>query len=126
MPPFTSGNPAVCAVEDTKAVVLGQSVELEVYVSGIPPVISSQITWFGPNRNELTESAGTFDDSRRKLMLYNVQNSSSGIYKCQVSIPDYSTAMDAIRLEVYRKLNPGRNIFLLLLVGLQFPRLNCI
>ena len=100
---LTSGNPAVCAVESTKAVVVGQSVELEVYVSGIPPVISSSIRWFGPDGNELTESNATFHNNRRKLILDNVQNSSSGIYKCQVGIPDDSTAMDAIKLEVYSK-----------------------
>ena len=120
-----SANPAVCAVDNQKAVVIGQSVELEVYVSGIPPIISSWITWFGPDGNALTESNAAFRNNRRKLVLDNVQNSSSGVYKCQVDIPDSSTASDAIKLEVYRKSTPGRNIVLLWLVGLQFLR-NCI
>ena len=83
--------------------MLGQRAELEVYVAGIQPIQSNWITWFGPDGNELTESDAVFNDSRRRLILHNVQGSSAGVYKCQVSIPNYSISSDTIELEVYGK-----------------------
>ena len=87
--------------------MVGQSVELEVYVSGIPPVISSWITWSGPDGNVLTESDATFQDSKRRVVLNNVQTSHAGIYRCRVDIPVqptlglFLTSSDTIQLEIY-------------------------
>ena len=99
----------MCAVEASVGIIVGLSVQLSVYVSGIPRILSDYIVWYGPDdmQNEIGTSDATFQDSRRQMVLSNVETSDAGTYWCEVSIPLepslglYLQASTSIQLEVY-------------------------
>ena len=100
-------NPAIMAAEETVGVVQGLTVELEVYVSGYPVPISSQITWSDPDGSELSDATVGVDlqDGGRRLILSNVQTRQAGQYECTVllSSSPYMGATAYIQLNVYGK-----------------------
>ena len=100
------GNPAVVAVNSTLGVIQGGSITLEVYISGYPTVRSTNIHWYrlNPTRQEITSGA-TFQDSRRRMILRNVQASAAGTYECEATNPLRGSAR--IQLQVYGKLVNG-------------------
>ena len=93
--------------EGTVGVLQGLTVELEVYVSGYPTPTSSHITWYHPDRSEISDddSGAVFQDGRRRLILSNVQPHQAGVYECEVvvSLSPYMGAVTSILLEVYGK-----------------------
>ena len=97
------------AAEETVGVVQDLTVELEVYVSGYPIPTSSQITWYYPNGNPVSDSdtGVEFQDGDRRLMLSNVQTQQAGLYDCTVilSLVPYRGTMISIRLNVYGEYN---------------------
>ena len=97
-------NPAIMPAEDSVGVLQGLTVELEVYASGFPTPTSSHITWYYPNGNEILDAAGVaFQDSKRRLILSNVQPQQAGSYECDViiSISPFRGASTSIQLHVY-------------------------
>ena len=90
--------------DDSVSVVQGLTVELEVYASGFPTPTSSHITWYYPNGNEILDTAGVaFQDSKRRLILSNVQPQQTGMYECDVIISAFPFlgASTSIQLNVY-------------------------
>jgi hypothetical protein len=104
---FPAVNPAIMAAEETVGVVQGLTVELEVYVSGYPTPTNSQISWYDPDHNEISDAhTGVgFQDGGRRLILSDVQPHQAGSYECSVVIsPDpYMGATTYIQLNVYGK-----------------------
>ena len=101
-------NPAIMAAEETVGVVQGLSVELEMYVSGYPVPTDSQITWYHPMEHEILDSHSgvEFQDSKRRLILSNVQPEEAGLYTCKVvlSLQPYMGATTSIQLNVYGEI----------------------
>ena len=98
-------NPAIVAAEETVSVVQGLSVELEVYVSGYPLPTESGITWEHPDGTIIrnTDSGVSFQGGGRRLILSNVRQAQTGLYRCTVVI-SYSPYMGSttyIQLDVY-------------------------
>ena len=106
------GNPAVVAVNSTVGVTQGNSITLEVYISSLQTVRSTNIRWYrlNPTRQEITSGA-TFLDSRRRMILRNVQPSAAGTYECEATIPLFGSQIlrdsARIQLQVYGKLMGG-------------------
>ena len=100
------------AVNTTVGVTQGNSITLEVYISGYPTVRSTDVHWYrlNPTRQEVTSGA-TFQDSRRRMILRNVQPIDAGTYKCEATIPLLGSQIlrgsARIQLEVYGKLESG-------------------
>ena len=99
-----TANPAVMPAEDSIGVVQGLIVELEVYASGFPTPTSSHITWYYDN-DEIsdTDTGVAFQDSKRRLILSNVQPQQAGMYECDVviSVSPFLGASTSIQLNVY-------------------------
>ena len=99
-------------MNSTVGVTQGGSITLEVYISGYPTVRSDNIHWYrlNPTRQEITSGA-TFQDSRRRMILRNVEASATGLYECEAKIPLFmstiSRASARIQLQVYGKLVSG-------------------
>ena len=93
------------AKEETVGVVQGLIVRLEVYISGFPTPTSSHVTWHRPDRTVImnTDSGITFRDSKRRLILSNVQPHHAGSYECfvEISMDPYLGTSTSIQLEVY-------------------------
>ena len=100
------------AVNSTVRVTQGNSITLEVYISGHPTVRSTNIRWYhlNPTRQEITSGA-TFQDSHRRMILRNVQPSAAGTYECEATIPLFGSQIlrgsARIQLQVYGKLMGG-------------------
>ena len=93
------------AAKERTGVVQGSAVELEVYVSGYPTPVSTQITWRRPGGSDIMDSdeGVEFQDDRRRLILSNVQPQQAGLYQCTVtiSVPPNRDASAGIQLDVY-------------------------
>ena len=101
------GNPAVCPVSSSVGITQGLSTTLEVYISGYPPVRSTNVHWYrlNPTRQEITSGA-TFHDSRRRMVLTDVQRSDAGMYLCEATIPLIGMRASAtIDLQVYGQMH---------------------
>ena len=100
------------AVNSMVGVTQGNSITLEVYISGYPTVRSTNIHWYrlNPMRQEVT-SGVTFQDSGRRMILRNVQPSAAGTYECEATITHIGSQIlrgsARIQLEVYGKLESG-------------------
>ena len=97
------------AVNSTVGVIQGNSITLEVYISGYPTVQGTDIHWYrlNPTRQEITSGA-TFQDSRRRMILHNVQASDAGTYECEaINQRSMHNASARIQLQVYGKLVGG-------------------
>ena len=100
------------AVNSTVGVTQGNSITLEVYISGYPTVRSTNVHWYhlNPTRQEVTSGA-TFLDSGRRMILRNVQTSAAGTYECEATIPLLGSQIlggsARIQLQVYGKLVNG-------------------
>ena len=94
------------AVNSTVGVTQGNSITLEVYISGYPAVRSTNIHWYrlSPTRQEVTSGA-TFQDSGRRMILRNVQPSAAGTYECEATIPLFGNqilrGLARMQLQVY-------------------------
>ena len=110
LPLLYPGNPAVCPVSSSVGITQGLSTTLEVYISGYPPVRSTNVHWYrlNPTRQEITSGA-TFHDSRRRMVLTDVQPSDAGMYLCEATIPligiTQLRASATIDLQVYGQLH---------------------
>ena len=93
------------AAEETVGVVEGLTVQLQVYISGYPIPSSSSITWYHSDGGRIADSdvGVRFLESKRRLVLSNVQSRQAGMYRCDVviSIFPYMGASTEILLEVY-------------------------
>ena len=97
------------AVNSKMEVTQGNSITLEVYISGYPTVQRTDIHWYqlNPTRQEITSGA-TFQDNRKRMILHNVQVSDAGMYECEAIIPRLGRNASArIQLQVYGKLMGG-------------------
>ena len=97
------------AVNTTVGVAQGNSITLEVYISGYPIINSTNIHWYrlNPTRQEITSGA-TFQDSRRRMILRSVQPSDAGTYECEATNGSQILRGSArIQLQVYGKLVSG-------------------
>jgi len=100
-------------VNSTVGVTQGSSITLEVYISGYPTVRRTDIHWYrlNPMRQEITSGEATFQDSRRRMILRNVEASATGPYECEGQIPLFggriARALARIQLQVYGKLVSG-------------------
>ena len=97
------------AVNSTVGVIQGNSITLEVYISGYPTIQGTDIHWYhlNPTRQEITSGA-TFQDSRRRMILHNVQPSDARTYECEaINQRSMHNASARIQLQVYGKLVGG-------------------
>ena len=98
------------AVNSTVGVTQGNSITLEVYISGYPTVRNVHWYHLNPTRQEVTSGA-TFLDSGRRMILRNVQPSAAGTYECEATIPLLGSQLlrgsARIQLQVYGKLESG-------------------
>ena len=100
------------AVNSTLGVIQGGSITLEVYISGYPTVRSTNVHWYHLNltRQEITSGA-TFQNSRRRMILRNIQASAARTYECEATIPLFGSqklrGSARIQLQVYGKLVSG-------------------
>ena len=84
-------------------VIQGQSVALEVYISGYPTL---WIMWHYPNHSAIMEHIDEgvkFEKGRRKLVLSEVHPEQAGLYSCRVkvSLDPYMGAEAEIQLQVF-------------------------
>ena len=77
-----------------------------------PPSLQSQnIHWYYPNGSEITPTQATFQSSRRRMILSNVQETDAGVYRCEArlvqSTPGFPSPSDSttILLNVHGKSN---------------------
>ena len=102
----------MCPAMSSVGITQGLSTTLEVYISGYPPVRSTNVHWYrlNPTRQEITSGA-TFHDSRRRMVLTDVQTSDTGMYLCEATIPligiTQLRASATIDLQVYGQLHNG-------------------
>ena len=100
-------NPAILANAETVSVAQGQTAELEVFVSGYPVPVESDITWQHPNGSLISSSSAgiSFQEGGRKLVVSNVQANQAGMYRVTVviSFSPYMGQSTFIQLNVHGK-----------------------
>ena len=77
-----SDNPAVLATAPSQQADQGDNVTLMFYVSGLPAVTESEITWL---HNGVALSSGDFQDSKRQLRIQDVRPADAGNYTILVA-----------------------------------------
>ncbi len=75
----------MCPVREIATTLEGGQVKLEVYVSSFPLLTGNQLHWYRPNGDEIfsTEPNVQFANSRKSLILSNVQLADSGRYEAE-------------------------------------------
>ena len=84
--------------------------QLDVYISRVPGTVkTSEVYWFRPDGSEILDSDASFQNSRRTMVLSDVQRADAGLYKCEARIPVFGTTVlsesATIELEVYGEFN---------------------
>lgn len=81
-------NPAVMPVRNVVITQEGRQTQMEVYVSGYPLPTGNLIQWFRPNDEEIFENEPNvmFVNSRKTLVLTNIQLADFGMYRVKVSL----------------------------------------
>ena len=75
-------NPAANPVHPgTQLAVVGETVAIEFYASGLPHTQAGNYTW---QHNGVKITHGTFEKDKRRLVIHNVQESHSGEYRFRV------------------------------------------
>ena len=75
-------NPAALASTSSQLADQGDNVTLRFYVSGLPAVNASDITWL---HDGAAMTSGDFQEDRRQLKLYNIQPPDAGNYTILVT-----------------------------------------
>ena len=77
------GNPAANPAHPagTQLAVVGETVAIEFYASGLPRTQAGNYTW---RHNGVKITHGTFEKDKQRLVIYNVQESHSGEYQFRV------------------------------------------
>ena len=76
------GNPAANpAHPGTQLAILGKTVAIDFYASGLPRTQAGNYTWW---HNDAPITHGTFEKDKRRLVIHNVQESHSGEYRFRV------------------------------------------
>ena len=75
-------NPAANPVHPgTQLAVVGETVAIEFYASGLPRTQAGNYTWW---HNGVKITHGSFEKDKRRLVIHNVQESHSGEYRFRV------------------------------------------
>ena len=75
-------NPAANPVHPgTQLAVVGETVAVEFYASGLPRTQAGNYTWW---HNGVKITSGTFEKDKRRLVIHNVHESHSGEYRFRV------------------------------------------
>ena len=75
----------MCPVEPSKEVRLGNTVPLEVYVAGDPPISRTEILWTrGDGTAIITNTRVSLTDSHKRLLIRNVRLEDSGMYHIDI------------------------------------------
>ena len=79
---FPLGNPAACPVHSGELhAVIGETVAVEFYASGLPRTQAGNYSWW---HNNVNITSGIFEKDKRRLVIPNVQSSDSGEYRFRV------------------------------------------